>query len=268
MRLIISKRYIARRENPVIYLSAITGLSKTKIKDAMQKGAVWGSNKGKSKRLRRATRLLEAGSAISLFYDDDILNIKPVEPKLLHESKTFSVWVKPAGIICGGTRFGDHCAINRIVEKKIQKPSFLVHRLDRFTKGLILLAHSKQAARQLSVQFESRAVTKRYEAIAWGQIQKAITINQPIDDRGAITHVTPLKVCGDKSLLSIEIETGRKHQIRKHLAQIGYPVVGDKRYGTDLEENLQLVSVFLEFTDPETTRVVSFELPRPLHLKI
>ena len=122
MRIVLSKVSLKQRQNSVDYLAKRTGLSKTKIKDAMQKGAVWESKNGKPKRLRRATSFLEAGSTISLFYDEEILALKPTQPESIHLAKTFSVWIKPAGIVCGGTRFGDHCAINRIVEKKIQKP--------------------------------------------------------------------------------------------------------------------------------------------------
>ena len=268
MRIAFSNPDLERGENSVSYLAKKTGLSKTKIKEAMKKGAVWKSKDGKLKRLRRATSFLETGSAVSLFYDEKILATKPAEPESIHQAKTFSVWIKPAGIICGGTRFGDHCAINRIVEKKINKSSFLVHRLDRFARGLLVIAHSKQSARQLSLQFKRRTVIKRYQAIASGQVQEARAIDHPIDNREAITRITPLKIKDNMSLMSIEIETGRKHQIRKHLAQIGFPIVGDKKYGSGIGENLQLVSVFLEFISPETKRRISFELPKQQHLML
>ena len=268
MRIVLSNSSLKRRENSVDYLAQKTGFSKTKIKDAMQKGAVWVSRNGKLKRLRRATSFLEVGSTISLFYDEEILALKPTQPESIHLAKTFSVWIKPAVIICGGTRFGDHCAVNRIVEKKIKKPSFLVHRLDRFARGLLIIAHSKQSARKLSDQFARRTVIKKYQAIAWGHIQRARTIDRPIDNRKAITRITPLKFDRNMTLVGVEIETGRKHQIRKHLAQIGFPIVGDKKYGSGIGQNLQLVSVFLEFINPETKRGVSFELPKQQHLKL
>ena len=106
----------------------------------------------------------------------------------------------------------------------------------------------------------------RHAIPAWNQ--RARTIDRPIDNRKAITRITPLKFARNMTLVGVEIETGRKHQIRKHLAQIGFPIVGDKKYGSGIGENLQLVSVFLEFINPETKRGVSFELPKQQHLKL
>jgi tRNA pseudouridine32 synthase / 23S rRNA pseudouridine746 synthase len=80
----------------------------------------------------------------------------PIAPKLIADEASFRIWYKPAGLMLAGTKFGDHCAINRWVETNQlpQRPVFIVHRLDRFATGLMILAHTKQAAGQISEQFQ------------------------------------------------------------------------------------------------------------------
>ncbi len=257
---------VLEKVSPVDYLFKRSGLSKTKIKDAMKKGAVWYKKKGRSRRLRRATSILESGSYISIYYDQATLDTKPIEPQILYREKNFSVWSKPSGLLCGGTRFGDHCAINRIVERISNKPSFLVHRLDRYARGILVIAHTKRAARTISMQFQERKVKKRYEAVVHNVLKKSCVIDASIDNRRAISRISPIGNDGVNSLVSIEIETGRKHQIRKHMSGIGFPIVGDRRYGSKSTEDLKLISVFLGFNHPEKKYPVSFELPKEQRL--
>lgn len=244
-------------------LSDATGLSRTAIKDAMNKGAVWSNKSGRPRRLRRASSILKAGTEISIYYSPDLLRQVPPEPTLIEDQTHYSVWIKPAGILSGGSRFGDHCAIDRLVEKLVDRPTFLVHRLDRFVWGLMVLAHSKNAAAELSGQFQARETEKTYRAVVKGVIANPVTISEPIDDKAAVSHVTPIDHEDDCSLVEVRIETGRKHQIRKHLAGIGHPIIGDRQYGTADAEGIQLASTTLGFKnlDGETVR---YQLPADL----
>ncbi len=262
MKITIHRAKVTNAVNSVDYLSKRSGISKTKIKDAMKKGAVWSSKTGRSRRLRRATSILEPSSWVSLYYDQAILDKKPIEPQILYKEESFSVWNKPSGVLCGGTRFGDHCTINRIVEEKTCKPSFLIHRLDRKTRGILVVAHTKNSARMISLQFQERTVKKRYEAVVHNVLKKPCIIDSSLDNRRAISKVSPLQNDGTNSLISIEIETGRKHQIRKHMSGIGFPIIGDKMYGSKSGGDLKLASVFLSFNHPKTKRKLSFELPK------
>ena len=264
MRILIPATEIEEDINAVYFLAKKSGLSKTKIKTAMQKGAVWIHTENRQKRLRKASRILKTGESISLNYDETVLLIDPPKPQLIYLAKTYSVWNKPAGLFSGGTRFGDHCSINRLIEKKLNKPAFLVHRLDHYAWGIMILAHSKKSARILSGQFENREISKHYQAIVNGQVMQACDIRSPIDGKEAFTSLQPLMNDGERSLVAVQIKTGRKHQIRKHLSEIGFPIEGDRLYGSSHENSLQLASTSVTLNDPETNKSVSFYLPKKL----
>ena len=249
----------------VALLNELTGLSKSRIKDAMTKGAVWRETNGRSRRLRRARTELEPGDRLSMYYDSRILDTVPEPPECIEDAGHFSVWIKSGGLMSGGSRFGDHCAINRLVEKQLDRPTFLVHRLDRFVQGVMVLAHARQAAADLSSQFEERRVDKRYRAVVHGEIKAPVRIDEPVDGKPALSVVSCLDSEPGYSLVEIAIETGRKHQIRKHLCSLGHPIVGDRLYGSDSEQNIQLAAVSLTFTPPGSDVPRTFTAPSRVH---
>tara|TARA_A100001015_G_C15040154_1_gene739091 strand:- start:1566 stop:2426 length:861 start_codon:yes stop_codon:yes gene_type:complete len=267
-RIVKKNLEIRKKTSAAAFLSEETGLSKKKIKDAMTKGAVWISLKGKQKRLRRAASILPVGSFVSLFYDQKILELKPKKSEPVFKSSTYSVWIKPRGTQCGGTKYGDHCTINRILEMQLKRPCFLVHRLDRFCTGVLAIAHSKGSAKAISQQFRDRLVIKKYKAIVHGHVEKKMLLESPIDGKAATTNIVPICFGGNRTLVSIHIRTGRKHQIRKHLSKAGFPIIGDRQYGSQSKIDLQLASVFIGFVCPEAKEQVSFELPTPLHPRL
>lgn len=236
----------------VDFLSIKTGISKQKIKTAMTRGAVWLHDKGQQRRLRRAKQQLTSGMQVSMYYSEAVLSYEPPLPDLIADKSDFSVWYKPVGVMSGGSRFGDHCAINRIIEKQLDRPTFLVHRLDRFVSGVMVLAHTKKTAAALSKEFQERRIRKVYEATVTGAVQEPIAISTDIDGKSAHSMVTPVECLENHTRVSVEITTGRKHQIRRHLASVGHPIVGDRLYGTADQEGIQLRSVLLEFTSPIT----------------
>lgn len=244
------------------FLAATSGLSKTKVKDAMTKGAVWlQPPKGKQRRLRRATHQLNAGDTIAMYYSTAILETQPSTPTLIEDTRDYSVWIKPSGLMSGGSRFGDHCAIDRVVEKRLDRPTFLVHRLDRFVWGIMLLAHTRSAAANLSDQFQSRATEKVYRAIVHGELQDSQSIDQAIDGRDALTYVEPISSVNGSTLVEVKIETGRKHQIRVHLSAIGHPIIGDRQYGSEDKSGIQLAATRLGFHHPTSGERVTYTLP-------
>jgi tRNA pseudouridine32 synthase/23S rRNA pseudouridine746 synthase len=252
-------------QNVVDEIHVETGISKSRIKDAMTKGAVWMTRNGKTRRIRRAKSRVEPGDELAIYYSEKILSDVPPEPKLIEDRNQYSVWYKPAGLLSSGSRYGDHCAINRWIEKAWQKPVFLVHRLDRFATGLIVVAHGKHAAAQLSRQFKDRETIKIYRVIVRGSPETDFTISQELDGKEAISHVRRLASHEGTSLLSVKIETGRKHQIRRHLADAGFPVLGDRQYGDGSYPQLQLCAVGLGFNCPDTGEAVYWELPSHYH---
>lgn len=248
---------------PVVDLLAqSTGFSKQRIKQIMQKGAVWvtlasGSEKN-AQRLRRAKKNLQPGDTLHLYYDENVLAEEPPIPELIADEGTYSVWYKPYGLRSQGSKWSDHCTMSRWVETHLepQRSAFVVHRLDRAATGLMIIAHKKSTAMAFSRMFAKREIEKRYRVVVQGQFPETpqpFTMSQEIDGRAATSHATLLEydAAQDRSLLEVNIESGRKHQIRRHLAGAGFPVVGDRLYGNaDGHENLQLSACYLSFRDP------------------
>ena len=249
-------------------LALATGLSKSKIKSAMTAGAVWTQKGSKTVRLRRAKAMLQSGEQISIYYSDKILSDTPIAPTLIVDNKNYSVWNKPVGLMSSGTRFGDHCAINRVVEKILDRPVFLVHRLDKFAKGVMVLAHSKRCAAILSKQFQDRTIKKIYKAIVTGILDSPMQITESLDGKDANTKIAAIDHDERHALLQVEILTGRKHQIRRHLAGIGLPILGDRQYSDSRFPQLQLASVSLAFDCPNTGERVTFHLPTEDHPRL
>ena len=242
-------------------------LSKQKLKDAMTKGACWWTHKGKRLRLRRATKELKPGVRLELFYDESVLARKPAEPMLLADFGRYTAWFKPHGVLAQGSQWGDHCSLLRMAETRLTKPCFLVHRLDADAAGLMLIAHDPKAAGALSKQFSERSMTKRYRARVGGLLDtKDQSVDAPVEGKPALSRVSTLDTDQNNqtSLLSVTIETGRKHQIRRHLAGLGHPIIGDRLYGRPAKQPLQLLAVYLAFDCPLTRQKREIELPGEL----
>lgn len=270
----------ASRIKPSQLLATHTELSQAKIKDAMQKGAVW-LYRGKSKaRLRRASKPLKDGDILEINYNAELLNQRVPAPILIHDEGDYSIWFKPYGLNCQGSRWGDFFSINRWVESHIsgltgglERLVFLVHRLDRATSGLMVLCHTKVAARLFSNLFKDGKIDKRYQAIVKGNcsdIPKDYKVDNEIDGKPATSIFNCSESRDYHSLIEVNLLTGRKHQIRQHLKFIGHPIVGDRLYGNANSDdcNLQLQSVSIAFTCPITNKPQYFEVADELRLKL
>jgi tRNA pseudouridine32 synthase/23S rRNA pseudouridine746 synthase len=231
-------------------------LSKQKIKSIMSNGAVWLESDIGIHRIRRAKKILPKGNIIHIYYDEKIQSSEPEPATLIADEKAFSIWSKPYGMYSQGTKWGDHCTIYRWVETHLrpQRPAFLVHRLDRAANGLILIAHSKKMAVTLSSLFSERKIVKQYRATVKGEFDFSLPCSITNDISGKPARSTILACdlnSSGNTVLTVDIKTGRKHQIRKHLAAIGHPVIGDRLYGEAMPEiNLQLQSFYLKFNNP------------------
>ncbi len=158
----------------------------------------------------------------------------------------------------------------------------IVHRIDKDTSGLVIIAKNDLAHINLSNQIQSRKVKKTYVALVRGNIKEnEATINMPIGrstkdrkkmaviktGKEAITHLKVLERFDGYTLIELIIETGRTHQIRVHMAEIGYPIVGDMVYSNGKNpfgvEGQMLHAQKLEFKHPNTGKIVAFEAQLP-----
>jgi len=261
---------VSSGDNAVDLLHVETGLSKQRIKRAMSKGAVWLTRGKQTQRLRRAKRELKTGDELHLYYDAEILDESPAEPTLIADAGDYSVWNKPYGLRSQGSIWGDHCTVVRWAEQHLlpERNGFTVHRLDRAANGLILIAHSKRVAAALSELFRERAVLKRYRALVVGDFSThadPIRVETPLDGKDSVSEFSLLDVSHDRrqSRVDVVIETGRKHQVRRHLVELDHPVVGDRLYGGENVHtvDLQLTAYLLGFTCPISGEPVEYRLP-------
>lgn len=213
------------------------------------------------------------------------------ELRVLHSDEALAVVEKPAGLVVHpapshrGPTLVDELGEILAGGADPERPG-IVHRLDRGTSGLLVVARSDEAHAALQEQVRQREVERVYLALARGHLaSRTGTIDAPIGrsprqrhrmavagaaSREARTHFTVLELLGAESYLEARLETGRTHQIRAHFAAIGHPLAGDTAYGGEEKYGLQrqfLHAHRLSFAHPETGERMTFESPLPPDLE-
>lgn len=258
-------------------------LSNQQLKRFCQQGSAWISeptnqaySQGKKVRARRAKKVLRKDTEVSFYFNETVLNAEIPPPVLIEDCGDFSVWYKPKGVLSQGSKWGDHTTLNRWIETHCsfatppeKRPCWIVHRLDKATDGVMLIAHNKKSAQRLAHRFENRKIGKIYQAWVKGVFgEPERTFDQAVDGKPALSFARQLVYDADNqcSLLEVKIATGRKHQIRIHLSEAGFPIIGDRLYGeaqTD-DPDLQLSAVEITFLSPQGNIEQRFELPENL----
>jgi len=238
---------------------------------------------------------LKKGDKINLYSPEEKelkLNAEAISLDIIYEDEYLIVVNKPAGMIVHPTgkiltstlvnALLYHCKDSLSGINGVIRPG-IVHRLDKDTSGLMVVAKNDLAHLDLSNQIKNRQVTKKYIALVHGNIKNnSGIINAPIgrsikhrnkmavievNSREAITQFKVLRKFLNYTLLEVVIHTGRTHQIRVHLAFIGYPVVGDQVYGPRKQEltikRQALHSHILGFIHPFTKKYMEFQAPLP-----
>ncbi|MGZ3772776.1 MAG: RluA family pseudouridine synthase [Pseudobdellovibrionaceae bacterium] len=218
---------------------------------------------------------------------------KKYQPKgftILHEDLDLIIGNKAPGILSVAAKWESentvHGLLNQYVRKgnpRSRKCVYVVHRLDQATSGLLIFAKSEEVQQFLKNNWKT--TTKTYYAIVHGHLkEKSGTISSYLaedenylvhssdnSDEGklALTEYSVLKETPKFSLLKINLLTGKKNQIRVHLAGEGHPIVGDTKYGkpSASPQNLRLHSAEIELTHPHSKKRMSFKAPVPHYFK-
>ena len=246
----------------------------------------------------KASYKVSSGDKVELTIKDaEEIDIKPEDIPLdiVYEDSDILVVNKQKGLVVHpGNGNPDGTLVNAIMAKckdglsgvggKI-RPG-IVHRIDKDTSGLLIIAKNDNAHINLSEQIKNHEVKKTYLALVRGNIKNnSFTVDMPIgrsdkdrtkmavsrNGKNAITHVKVLERFGEYTYVEVNIETGRTHQIRVHLSQIGYPIVGDYVYSNGKNpfgvEGQMLHSYRLEFVHPTTKKKMSLEAKLPKYFE-
>lgn len=207
--------------------------------------------------------------------------------RIVYEDAFLLVVDKAPGILTNAPLDGRENSIKRILDEYLRRgkrpvTSHTVHRLDRYTSGLMLFAKRRDVQEAFINDWQDLILDRRYQAVVEGRMEREsgtvrswlyddkrfMTHSSPVETEGsrlAITHFRTLQCADDCSLVEFRLETGRKNQIRVHMQDIGHPVVGDLKYGaqTDPVGRVCLHACRIAFVHPITQEQLQFDSPIP-----
>ena len=262
-------------------MKAMDGISRTKVKKMLTYDSVYVNDRVVSQHNFQ----LKPNMRVSIKKSSEGNRFKNFWVKIVFEDDHILVVEKKAGILSSSTTPKDESVktiLNYYLDKTHQHATaHTVHRLDKFTSGLIIFAKSKKVALEFEQDWKERVYDRRYVALVHGELPKSqgtvaswlkddshyVTHSSQEDNGGkyAVTHYKKLKSGNGYSLVELQLETGRKNQIRVHLQDLGCPVVGDLKYGdgSDPINRLGLHAYKLCFKHPVTGEDMKFETDIP-----
>lgn len=272
------KLYVKENSELLAFLIAsLQGWARSKIKQRLQSGCV--SVNGVS--ITQHDHVLSTGDLVEVGATAKAANPAPSQLEILYSDREIIAINKPAGLLSVGTTKETQQHALAILRNQLSRRSqavklWPVNRIDRDTSGVLLFATSREMRE--AVMDKWNQAEKNYLAIVVGCPNPTEgTINQPLrldeveyrmhvgehpDAKSAITHYKTERTNNGRSLLQVQIETGRQHQIRAHLSWLGYPVVGDQRYGT-AGNRMGLHALRLKIIHPKNGKELTFETAAP-----
>lgn len=288
------KEYIIKSDTQNIRLDKVivildSNLSRSMIQKMLDEGKILVNEK--KEKASYKTKLNDKISVEEVIAKEIELKAEDIPVEVIYEDVDIIVVNKPKGMVVHPANGNpDGTLVNAIMN--ICKDSLsgiggeirpgIVHRIDKDTSGLLIIAKNDKAHINLSEQIKNREITKKYVALVRGVIKENnATIDMPIgrsdkdrkkmavrkDGKNAVTHFDVIKRYNGYTYLDIKIDTGRTHQIRVHLAEIGYPIIGDGVYSNGRNpfgvEGQMLHAKSLEFKHPITGKIMKLEAPLP-----
>jgi len=277
-------KLIVEKEGELLdYLYNNIDMPKKRIKQYLTHGSIFVNNN----RTTQYNYKLIPG--MNIVIDTDNKNKKELPFNILFEDEHIIVVNKPSGLLTIATAKEKdktlyHIVREYLVSKNRNARVFIVHRLDKDTSGIVVLAKDEKTKNKLQENWNEYVSLREYVAVVHGKLKKEedrivqrlketktnlVYISRNDEGKEAITNYNVIKENDNYSELSIKIETGRKNQIRVAMATIGNPIVGDKKYGDpkDKESRLYLHANRLKMYYPEIKKDILFETPIPSEFK-
>ena len=277
------REYVVREETTLLDFLTGEGFSRNRAKDILRGGGVMVDRQ----HVTRHDHVLRSGQTVLVSRHRRKTELESQWMRLVYEDKDIIVIDKQAGILSMGISARQFC-MKTVLDEYFERRHFkchahVVHRLDRDTSGLMVYAKTIEAAQTLERRWKNNVVDRRYVALVSGIIaQEGGTYESWLkDDKRGVTHssttenggklaVTHFRVveryeAENRTLVELRLETGRKNQIRVHMADMGHPVCGDEKYGNGDNplQRLCLHAFRLHLFHPITGRRLEFDTPYP-----
>lgn len=251
--------------------------TKSALKKALKKGLIT-----VNEQVATTATYIYGGESIILKSLETVPQKKQFIQKLdvIFEDSYLAVIRKPAGLLVSGNKFK---TVTNALEQNLKRSTQTdatkpqpVHRLDYATTGVLLIGKTKQSIIALNTLFKTKSIQKHYYAITIGDMPKEGIISSEIDGKKAISGYKILKHVNSArfnrlNLVKLSPKTGRKHQLRKHCAELGHPILGDKDYGLPNlilnGKGMYLHAYRLEFTHPFTKELIIIKDTLPERFK-